>query len=158
MRQVVRSRLFNPSPVCWGTAALAFSAAACVAQPPPEAAESPAGEQQLAQLSLAVPPPIASARPAPAGQDIGLQWRQPIGTDHAIDVTAWRRIAPQPDAASLIQQREPMYGARVEMRIAPASKTLSMDLKAIGLQLDNGAKIMLRRKNGNPTLYYRQQF
>ena len=57
----------------------------------------------------------------------------------------------------MIQDREPMFGARVEMRIT-ARRSFATELKAIGLQLDNGAKIMLRRKDGNPTLYYRQQF
>ena len=57
----------------------------------------------------------------------------------------------------MIQDREPTFGARVEMRIT-SRRSFATELKAIGLQLDNGAKIMLRRKDGNPTLYYRQQF
>ena len=154
MRQKVVSRGASLSPVRRGALALAFLAAgSCAAQVQTE--ERP---QPLPQLSLAVLPQIASQRPGPAGEDLGLQWRQPVGNDRTIDIMAWRRVAPRErDALSMIQEREPVYGARLEMRIT-ARKSFATELKAIGLQLDNGARIMLRRKDGNPTLYYRQQF
>ncbi|WP_135265547.1 hypothetical protein [Ramlibacter henchirensis] len=149
MRQVVRSQLGRFSPIRWGAMALALVAGTCAAQP---------GEPPPAQLSLSLMPQIASQRPGPGGDDIGLIFRRPLGSDRTIDITAWRRVPPrQPDALSMIQDREPMYGARLEMRIT-ARKSFATELKAIGLQLDNGAKIMLRRKDGNPTIYYRQQF
>jgi len=152
MRQEVVSRRAG-LPLHRGAMALAFLAAgACAAQ---TSGEAPV---QLAQLSLGVVPQIASQRPAPAGDDFGLQWRRPLGSDRTIDILAWRRVPPRErDALSMIQDREPMFGARVEMRITSRS-SFATELKAIGLQLDNGAKIMLRRKDGNPTLYYRQQF
>ena len=151
MRQTVCSRLGSWWPIRWGAAALAFVAGACGAQ-------TQAEPQQLGQLSLTVAPRLFSQRPEPLGDDIGLQWRQPIGNDRTIDITAWRRIGPRDrDALRMIEDREPLYGARVEMRIT-SRKSFATELKAIGLQLDNGAKIMLRRKDGNPTLYYRQQF
>lgn len=154
MRQQVVSRRGSLSPVGRGALALAFFAAgACSAQ---VSDEGPL--PQLPRLSLTVIPQIASQRPGPAGEDLGLQWRQPVGTDRTIDIMAWRRAATRErDALSMIQEREPMFGARVEMRIT-SRKSFATELKAIGLQLDNGAKIMLRRKDGNPTLYYRQQF
>lgn len=154
MRQKVVSRGASFSPVRRGAMALAFLAAgSCAAQ-----AQGEGPLQQLPQMSLMVLPQIASQRPGPAGEDLGLQWRQPVGSHRTIDVLAWRRVAPRErDALAMIQDREPMYGARVEMRIT-SRKSFATELKAIGLQLDNGAKIMLRRKDGNPTLYYRQQF
>jgi hypothetical protein len=150
----VVSRRGRSSPVHRGAWALAlFAAGTCSAQ---VSDERPL--PQLPRLSLTVIPQIASPRPGPAGEDLGLQWRQPVGNDRTIDVLAWRRVAPRErDALSMIQDREPMFGARVEMRIT-SRKSFATELKAIGLQLDNGAKIMLRRKDGNPTLYYRQQF
>jgi hypothetical protein len=96
---------------------------------------------------------------APRGSvDVGVQWSQPIG-DRQIDFGAWRRVTPPPrDALSLIQQQEStVYGARVEMKLAPASKKLFAD-RFIGLQLDSGARIGLKKSNGNPTIYYRNQF
>jgi hypothetical protein len=151
MRQEVVLRRWWPSSRRWGALALAFGASACGAET--------ASDRDGPRLSLTAVPALASPWALPAGQDIGLQWRQPIGSERTIDITAWRRVTPvERDALSLIQDRQPHYGARVEMRIANARRSFSADLKAIGLQLDNGAKIMLRRKDGNPTLYYRQQF
>ena len=154
MRQKVVSRGASLSPVRRGAMALAFLAAgSCAAQ-----VEVEGQPQQLSQLSLAVLPQIASQRPG--GEDLGLQWRQPVGSGRTIDIMAWRRVTPRErerDALSMIQDREPVYGARLEMRIT-ARKSFATELKAIGLQLDNGAKIMLRRKDGNPTIYFRQQF
>ncbi len=110
-------------------------------------------------LSLTVSPSMFSMLPLRSGHDLGLSWSVRLPADQAIDITAWRRMPPQPaDALSLIQRRAPLYGARVELNLAPARSRLATDLRAIGLQLDNGARILLRRKDGNPTLYYRAQF
>lgn len=114
------------------------------------------------RLSLVTPQPLPSSQIPAGGQDVGLQWRQAIGrAGHAIDIMAWRRMsgpsAPQPDALSLIQQRDPQYGGRVELRLTP-DRGVVTDIKAIGMQLDGGGKLMLRRKNGGPQLYYRSQF
>jgi hypothetical protein len=154
MRQKVVSRGGRWSQARRGALALAFFAAGgCAAQ---VADDAPL--PQLPRLSLTLLPQLASQRPGPAGEDLGLQWRQPVGSDRTIDILAWRRVAPRErDALSMIQDREPTFGARVEMRIT-ARRSFATELKAIGLQLDNGARIMLRRKDGNPTLYYRQQF
>lgn len=121
------------------------------------AADTPAAAGP--RLSLATPTPLPSSS-IPPGQDVGLQFRQALAGGGSIDVTAWRRVQQQPappDALSLIEQREPYYGARVEMRLKP-SKGLVTEFKSLGVQLDNGARIMLRRKNGAPTLYYRSEF
>ncbi|WP_235579869.1 hypothetical protein [Ramlibacter sp. Leaf400] len=150
MRRMDCSHRGRLSPVRWGAMVLGFVAGGCLAQSP--------GDPPLPQLSLTLVAPIASQRPAPAGQDVALQWRQPLGGDRTIDISAWKRVAPpEPDALRMIQDREPLFGARLEMRIANR-KSFATELRAIGLQLDNGARIMLRRKDGNPTLYYRQQF
>ena len=109
------------------------------------------------RLSLsAVIPPIGTA--LPGSVDVGLQWRQVLSHQQTVDITAWRRLAPQPDALSLVQQQDPVYGARVEMKLkSTTAKTFFAD-KFIGLQLDSGARIGLKKSNGNPTLYYRNQF
>ena len=153
MRQKVVSR-GSLSPVCRGALVLAlFAAGSCNAQVADDKPLPP-----LARLSLTMIPQLASQRPGAAGEDLGLQWRQPVGSDRTVDILAWRRAAPRErDTLSMIQDREPTFGARVEMRIT-SRRSFATELKAIGLQLDNGAKIMLRRKDGNPTLYYRQQF
>ncbi len=114
---------------------------------------------RLPPLALTVTPSLPSARQWQDGHDVGLSWRARLMDDKVIDITAWRRMPQQPfDAISQIRQRDPLYGARVEMKLAPARTRFATELRAIGLQLDNGARILLRRKDGNPTLYYRSQF
>jgi hypothetical protein len=107
-------------------------------------------------LSAAIPP-IGTALPGTV--DIGLQWRQALSPQQTVDITAWRRLAaPAPDAISLVQQQDPVYGARVEMKLtSPSMKSYFAD-KFIGLQLDSGARIGIKKSNGNPTIYYRNQF
>ena len=96
-----------------------------------------------------------------AGQsmDVGLHWRYTVDTNYRIDVRAWRRVTPV-DAASLVQLREPSYGARVEMRIgrAPTQPGFVAERGFIGFQLESGARITVRRSGGNSMLYYRTKF
>ncbi|OYU72802.1 MAG: hypothetical protein CFE45_39080, partial [Burkholderiales bacterium PBB5] len=87
---------------------------------------------------------MASAQPL----DLGVQWRQPLLKDRHVDITAWRRMTPEPDALTLIRQREPVYGARVEINLQGKKRGLVADRRFIGLQLDSGARITLRRKDG----------
>ncbi|MCG2593257.1 hypothetical protein LZ009_10735 [Ramlibacter sp. XY19] len=96
-----------------------------------------------------------------AGQpslDLGLRWRQTVYSNQ-VDVTAWRRMSTDQDAYSLIQQRTPMYGARVEMRLDNGkSPLLNMTGGFLGFQLESGAKISVKRKDGRPMVYYRTSF
>ena len=106
-------------------------------------------------LSAAIPP-IGTA--LPGSVDVGFQWRQTLSRQQTVDITAWRRVTPMPDALALVQQQDPVYGARVEMKLKSTSaKTFFAD-KFIGLQLDSGARIGIKKSNGNPTIYYRNQF
>jgi hypothetical protein len=90
--------------------------------------------------------------------DLGLHWRYTSDSKYRIDVSAWRRMNPV-DAATLIESREPSYGARVEMHLASARHSgLVADHGFLGLQLDSGARITLRRSGGRPMVYYRTKF
>jgi hypothetical protein len=120
-----------------------------------EAEPAARAAQHAPRLSLSAREALPGS--APRGSvDLGLQWRQPIAGQQ-IDVAAWRRVAPQPDALSLIQQQDTVYGARLEMKLKPAKKNFLAD-RFIGVQLDSGARIGIRKSNGNPTVYYRNQF
>ena len=93
-----------------------------------------------------------------ASMDLGLRWRQVVASKQ-VDVTAWRRMSTDEDAYSLIQQRQPMYGARVEMKLDDARKSGFMALRGfLGFQLESGAKISVKRKDGRPMVYYRTSF
>lgn len=111
-------------------------------------------------FSLSVTAPVAGTSWASRNNpnaDVGMRWRAPLASQQ-VDVIAWRRMGPPTDALSLIEQRDPTFGARVEYQMAKPRNGLAADLRFIGMQLDNGARIGVRRANGNPTLYYRHQF
>jgi len=90
--------------------------------------------------------------------DLGLRWTQRLQSQQ-VDITAWRRMNVEDDAYALVQSREPVYGARFEMRLAAAARRpFSLDRGFIGLQLESGARISLKRKDGRPMIYYRTSF
>jgi hypothetical protein len=95
--------------------------------------------------------------------DLGVRWSQRLSGAHQIDVTAWRRMRMDDDAYSLIQrQQQPVYAARVELNLAESAgkSGLMADLKSrfIGLQLESGGRISIKRKNGGAMVYYRTAF
>ena len=105
-------------------------------------------------VGLTPHPPLATAL------DLGVHWRYTSESNHRFDVTAYRR-APERDVISLIESREPSYGARVEMGLASAKdvrKGFTAQRGFIGLQLEGGARLTIRRKFGGPMLYYRNTF
>ena len=90
--------------------------------------------------------------------DLGFHWRYTLDSQYRIDLTAWHRMAPT-DAIDLVQSREPAYGARVEMGLRPLPRRgLIADRGFVGVQLDGGARITVRRSGGKPMLYYRATF
>ncbi|TFZ08062.1 hypothetical protein [Ramlibacter humi] len=69
-----------------------------------------------------------------------------------VDITQWRRDKPaRPDALSLVRQREPQAARET---VLPPSRGVVTEMKAIGMELDNGGKILLRGRK----LTYRSQF
>lgn len=100
---------------------------------------------------------------ARTGVDLGVRWSQRLQSQHQIDVTAWRRMNAPDDAYSLIQMRQPVYGARVEMNLARAKSGiniggLAIDRGFVGMQLEGGGRITIKRKDGRPMVYYRTTF
>ena len=102
--------------------------------------------------SSALPLGLQPQRPS---VDVGLRWSQ-----KQVDVMAWRRMTGPDDAYSLIQMQQPVYGARVEMNLGRGSKKgpFALDRGLIGMQLESGARISIKRKNGGPMIYYRTAF
>jgi hypothetical protein len=90
--------------------------------------------------------------------ELGVKWRQVVYSQQ-VDVTAWRRVSTDDDAYSLVQSRQPVYGARVEMKLDGDSRSRFKAEKGfIGMQLEGGAKISIKRRNGGPMVYYRTAF
>jgi hypothetical protein len=97
----------------------------------------------------------------PPSMDVGVHWRHTLDNNQRVDVSAWRRVASQPDAYTLIQQTQPSYGAKVEFNLSKhaAPKTgLVAEKGFIGVRLDSGARITIKRRNGGPMVYYRTTF
>jgi hypothetical protein len=90
--------------------------------------------------------------------DLGLHWRLSRDSQYRVDVTAWRRMTPY-DAFTLAQHRQPEYGARFEMQVGamPASGFVA-ERGFLGLQLESGARISVRKSHGKPMFYYRTRF
>lgn len=94
-----------------------------------------------------------SAAPA---VDLGVHWR--YDDLYRIDVSAWRRM-PTQDAPALNQDRQSSYGARLEMQMNKSSaRSFRIDHGFLGMQLEGGARIGVRRSGGHPMLYYRTSF
>lgn len=101
--------------------------------------------------------PWAAGMPS---MDFGVHWRVTLDSNYRFDVTAYRRV-PNADAISLIESREPEYGARVELGLGSLrgrSKGFMADRGFLGFQLEGGARISVKRKSGGPMFYYRNTF
>jgi hypothetical protein len=98
--------------------------------------------------------------PAPGGVDLGLRWTHRLLGQQQIDVMAWRRMNAEHDAYTMTLLRDPtVYAARVELNLTPVRKMgLAADRGFLGLQLQSGARISIKRKNGGPMVYYRTSF
>jgi hypothetical protein len=104
-----------------------------------------------------VPPVSASLQPAHPSVDVGVRFSQRVQSQQ-IDVMAWRRVNPDEDAYTLVQ-RQPVYGARVEMDLSSGRKSgFAAEHGFVGFQLESGARISVRRSNGRPMIYYRNTF
>ena len=110
----------------------------------------------MSGFSMKQPMPVTLTPNRPS-VDLGVRFTHKLQSMNQIDVTAWRRMNTPDDAYTLIQVREPVYGARVEMNLKPSS-VISFDRSAIGLQLEGGGRITIKRKNGGPMVYYKTSF
>ncbi|MGE4240393.1 hypothetical protein [Ramlibacter sp.] len=90
--------------------------------------------------------------------DVGVMYRHTTDGNNHVDVTAWRRMTPQLDAITLVQARQPAYAARVEFNMASVRKSGLVFDRGIGVQLESGARISLKKKDGGAMVYYRAKF
>jgi hypothetical protein len=90
--------------------------------------------------------------------DLGFHWRYALDRQYRVDFTAWHRVTPS-DAIDLVQSREPSYGARVEMGLGSSPNNgIVAERGFLGVQLDGGARVTVRRNAGKPMFYYRTTF
>jgi hypothetical protein len=100
----------------------------------------------------------AGAADSLPGVNLGLQYRYMFDNNRRIDITAWREMGRPNDALSMVQSRDAGFGARVEMQLAGSRAPLVAERGFVGVQLDGGARIALRRSGGKPMVYYRSKF
>lgn len=116
------------------------------------------GMSSFSGTNPALGPSAATAMPS---MDFGVHWRYTFDSNYRFDVTAYRRV-PNSDAISLIESRDPSYGARVELGLGSSlrgkSKGFVADRGFVGFQLESGARVTVKRKNGGPMFYYRNTF
>ena len=93
-----------------------------------------------------------------AGVSLGLQYRYIFDNNRRVDITAWHEMNRPKDALAMVESREAGYGARVEMQLSGARSPLVAERGFVGMQLDGGARITVKRSMGRPMLYYRNQF
>lgn len=92
------------------------------------------------------------------GTDLSLRWRTVLPGGEWLHVSAWHALVPASAAAGLASSA-PTMGTRLELHLKPAPVFGFMaEARAIGLQLDGGAKITLKRRNGGLMVQYRMQF
>lgn len=112
----------------------------------------------MTSLEAPVYPPAGPYVNAAPILDLGLRWRYTLDSNYRLDVAAWRRLVP-PDALALVETRQPSYGAQVEMQIGASPKNAFVaDRGFLGLQLESGARVTVRRCGGKPMIYYRTKF
>jgi hypothetical protein len=102
-------------------------------------------------------PPALGLQPR-SNIDLGLRWSQRLQSARQIDITAWRRMNAPDDAYTLAEMRNPVYGARVEMNLTRPHSGLSVEKGFLGFQMESGARISVKRKDGVPMVYYRTGF
>jgi len=112
----------------------------------------------LGMTSMEAPALAGAYPPAAPSMNLGFHWRYTLDSNYRVDVRAWRRLVPA-DALTLVEMREPSYGARVEMQIGASPKSAFVaDRGFLGLQLESGARVTVRRSGGKPMIYYRTKF
>jgi hypothetical protein len=89
--------------------------------------------------------------------DFGLRLTHAL-QNQRVDITAWRRVNAPDDVYTLAVTRQPLYGARLELDLPSSKSGLALDQGFVGMQLEGGARITIKRKDGRPMVYYRTAF
>lgn len=152
-----------------GSCVLMLGSTGALAQLMVEAEPTRLPQVDLVMLAEPQPPNAGSAyqlnwsafapqqQAAPSHLNLGLRWRPTTPAGRQVDAQVWRRVTSTTPSSLAYVEDAPEYGARVEMQITPAKRTIPLrDL--LGMQLDNGARLSLRPRNGKVSLYYRMQF
>ncbi|BDT67938.1 hypothetical protein os1_21170 [Comamonadaceae bacterium OS-1] len=102
-----------------------------------------------------------TAPEGPGGLDLGLHWRSADQGQGRVRIGVWQHLGPWPEPGIASQTANPLnYNTRLEMQFSAASaRGIQFELGgALGLQLNNNEKVVLRVSRGRPMVYYRLRF
>ena len=102
------------------------------------------------------------ARQSTAGLNLGLHWRSADQGLGQVRIGVWQQLSPWSYPQGIASQTNPPlnYNTRLEMQFSAASaRGIQFELGgALGLQLNNNEKVVLRISRGRPMVYYRLKF
>lgn len=97
-----------------------------------------------------------------SGLDLGLHWRSADQGQGRVRIGVWQHLSPGSGPVDMASQtNNPInYNTRLEMQFSAASaRGIQFELGgALGLQLNNNERVVLRVSKGRPMVYYRVKF
>jgi hypothetical protein len=115
-------------------------------------------------LGLTVPSQsvLREGRNTAPGLDLGLHWRSADQGQGRVRIGVWQQMRPGPDPIGIVGlgSYPSNYTTRLEMQFTAASaRGIQFELGgALGLQLNNNERVVLRVSRGKPMVYYRVRF
>jgi hypothetical protein len=105
---------------------------------------------------------LGDGRSAAPGLDLGLHWRSADQGQGRVRIGVWQHVNPWQDPVGVANPAiNPVnYNTRLEMQFSAASaRGIQFELGgALGLQLNNNERVVLRLSRGKPMVYYRVKF
>ncbi|MEO5794034.1 MAG: hypothetical protein ABIP34_03120 [Rhodoferax sp.] len=105
---------------------------------------------------------VGDGRSTAPGLDMGLHWRSVDQGQGQIRIGVWQHVSPWPSPVGIARQTtNPIhYNTRLEMQFSAASaRGIQFELGgALGMQLNNNERVVLRLSRGKPMVYYRVKF
>ena len=105
---------------------------------------------------------VGEGRQAAPGLNLGLHWQSADQGQGRVRVGVWQHVSPWPGPAGIasLATYPANYNTRLEMQFSAASaRGIQFELGgALGLQLNNNERVVLRVSRGRTMVYYRLKF
>ncbi len=105
---------------------------------------------------------LGDGRKPATGLDLGLHWRSADQGQGRVRIGVWQRLGSwsEPVGVASPGAEAVRYNTRLEMQFSAASaRGIQFELGgALGLQLNNNERVVLRVSRGKPMVYYRVRF
>lgn len=105
---------------------------------------------------------VDGGRSVASGLDLGLHWRSADQGMGRVRIGVWQHMGTWPEPVGMVTQtaNSGNYNTRLEMQFSTANaRGIQFELGgALGLQLNNNERVVLRISRGKPMVYYRLKF